>query len=242
MAELVETYYDNNKTQLKEKYYKINGNKFGEYIGYSKYGKIVANYVDNKLHGEFRQYHDNGELCELSYFVNGELNGLYKSFFRNKQLWIISNYLNGQRHSEYKEYYPSGNLEAEYSYTNGKITGIYKSYYDIEPQQLKLECNYLNDIQNGEYKSYSPSGILDTYFKNIDDNKRDCTEYWKNGNIREKYITIDGKIDGERQYYDISGKLYIIKYYIKGKLTNKYIAKSLSIMPSLVKNTFIYFL
>ena len=68
----------------------------------------------------------------FDFFVdeNGLIQGEYKDFHLNGQIWEHSFYQNGKRHGEYKEYYRNGLIYSKSFYQNGKRHGEYKSYHN----------------------------------------------------------------------------------------------------------------
>ena len=57
------------------------------------------NKVDN---GEYKQWHNNGQLCEEYTYVNNNINGEYKSWHDNGQLHKQYTYVNNNINGEYK--------------------------------------------------------------------------------------------------------------------------------------------
>ena len=66
-------------------------------------------------------YDDNQQKLKEEYFeVDGVKEGNYKSYHENGQLWLICNYANGLRHGEHKYFYITGELIVNRQYMNGK--------------------------------------------------------------------------------------------------------------------------
>ncbi len=97
-------------------------------------------YVDGKINGILRQYHDNGSLeSEIGYE-------------------------DGRYHGFYRTYYPDGRMHNEKTYRNGKLNGVFKAW--DEDGSLFFEINYKDDKQHGPDRIYYRTGILqfeDTY-------------------------------------------------------------------------------
>ncbi len=90
----------------------------------------IDNYK-NKLKGEYKSYHNNGQLNEICNYNNGKRDGEYKKYHKNCQLCEICNYINGLKgecksyylnglKGECKSYYLNGQLEKIYNYKNGE--------------------------------------------------------------------------------------------------------------------------
>lgn len=77
---------------------------------------------DDNLEGEYKEWHKNGQLYEQCVFVNGDRNG------------------------EYRLWYDNGQLSKHCSYQNNKLHGEYKSWYkDDEHYMLWTQCTYIDD-------------------------------------------------------------------------------------------------
>ena len=61
--------------------------------------------------GEYKDYHDNGQLWEHTFFQNDKRHGEYKDYHYNGQLWEHSFYQNGKLHGEHKSYRINGQLK-----------------------------------------------------------------------------------------------------------------------------------
>lgn len=56
-------------------------------------------------------------------------NGVYKDYYKSKNIKIISNYKNNMLHGEYKTFYEDGIIESSCYFIDGKKDGKWKSYY-----------------------------------------------------------------------------------------------------------------
>ena len=102
-----------------------------------------------------RTYHRNGSLKEEYFMINGQIEGIYKSYHENgwnyqETITSVKNISNGNIFF--------GQLNIICNYINDKEEGEYKSYH--ENGQLYEICNYINDKREGGYKRYSYDGQL----------------------------------------------------------------------------------
>ena len=99
---------------------------------------------NNDYCGVVRRYYDDAKNILLEeYFINaGKIEGIYKSYHINGQLYKKVNYIDGKMNGIYKEYYNNGQLYREVNYIDGKMNGINKLYWD--DGQLWEEVNYIN--------------------------------------------------------------------------------------------------
>ena len=61
--------------------------------------KIKEEYFQNngKIEGEYKRYHINGQLYEICNYINDRKNGEYKEYYDNGQLREICNYIDGKK-------------------------------------------------------------------------------------------------------------------------------------------------
>jgi hypothetical protein len=72
--------------------------------------------VNGKLEGEFKDWFDNGQLYEYFFFKNGEKHGEYKSWHVNGLLYKHYFYKDGELDGEIKMWYSNGKLEEHHIY------------------------------------------------------------------------------------------------------------------------------
>jgi antitoxin component YwqK of YwqJK toxin-antitoxin module len=108
MAKVVRTYYNHEQNLLSEKYYEVNGKKEGVYKMYYENGQLkeMNNYIDGNII-EYKLYYNNG--CKLS-------DNTEDSF---GQLYMVCNYVNGKLEGEFKSYYSDGQLKEIYNFIDG---------------------------------------------------------------------------------------------------------------------------
>ncbi len=98
----------------------------GVFMEFSNTGQLelICNYKADQLHGKFTRI-KNTRLLEEGYYVDGQIDGVYKKFYPNKDvLQQEVNYKNGQLHGESNYYNEKGELIMEYVYKDGeKVSG-----------------------------------------------------------------------------------------------------------------------
>jgi antitoxin component YwqK of YwqJK toxin-antitoxin module len=104
----------------------VNGNYTGVYMEFNERGQLelVANYLNNKLNGNWGKYRFGRPQEEASY-KNGELDGTYKKYFeRDGKLQTTIEYKDGVQDGYYRFYDDGGNVKLEYLYKDGeKVEG-----------------------------------------------------------------------------------------------------------------------
>ena len=98
-SSFITIYYDQENTQLKEKYFQINGKKEGTYIMNFESGKPykISNYVDGLLNGKYQDFYANGNRHRICNYVDGKIVGEYKSYFPGGDLKHIIRFENGEK-------------------------------------------------------------------------------------------------------------------------------------------------
>lgn len=196
----------------------MKGLKQGLWVKRYESGCIMyeINFKDGKPVGDYRRYHENGELkakmyfndrsdtatailynekgmrVAMGYYVNQKKDSIWQ-YFRNDSILIKQeNYKNGVLHG--KEYtlslmsYP--NVLEEKTWVNGVEHGVWNRFFYNQECSKQFESTMKNGKREGLFKDYYPSGNI----KSIG--------YYKNG-----------KEEGEWKYYSPDRKETIIIYH-----------------------------
>jgi antitoxin component YwqK of YwqJK toxin-antitoxin module len=79
---------------------------------------------DNRIQGEYKDYHENGQLWVHSFYINGNRHGEYKSFYGNGRKFEHIFFQNGNIHGEYKAYHDNGIILRETFFYQGKDLNV----------------------------------------------------------------------------------------------------------------------
>jgi len=175
-------------------FWKLNTENYtGEYKSYHDNGELRCQqfYKNGLSSGEYKEYHDNGQLRRQTFYKDGKNDGEFKDYYRNGQLRCQRFYKNGLSSGEYKSYHDNGELRCQQFYKNGLSSGEYKDYY--RNGQLKCQQFYKDGLPHGEYKYYYENGQLK------------CQQFYK-----------DGLSHGECKWYYGNGQLYCQTFYKDG--------------------------
>ncbi len=124
---IVREYYPNGsiKCEYRTKY----GEKDGEYKEWFQKNdnsvedrgqlKNQKNYIEGKLHGEYKRWYENGQLELQTHYVEDKENGEWKYWWCNGQLMIQFHYVDGKKHGEYKFLNKEGILIKDTTYVKG---------------------------------------------------------------------------------------------------------------------------
>jgi hypothetical protein len=91
--------------------------------GHYKTSKYEFTIVDGKLEGEYKEWWSNGQLWEESFYKDGKLEGNCKRYYKNGQPHIHCTYKNGLSDGEFKSWRINGQLEEQSYFKNDKLEG-----------------------------------------------------------------------------------------------------------------------
>jgi len=111
-------------------------NKIGKWIYYHKDGKSIMveeNYLNGKLDGDYKTFYPDGKPTIIAHYKNGKLDGKYQRFSIKNKIYEDFTYKNGKRNG-YAIFYNrlNGQKQEEGNYKNGIKVGIWKFYIDGE--------------------------------------------------------------------------------------------------------------
>ncbi len=215
------TYYQHRNDVIIKKV-KINryddqGLKQGQWINYHPNDRvhIEANYLNDKLHGYYKEYDIKGQLKKNIRYFNGEI--------RETNLKAIPDI-------EIKnEYYSNGKLKSSGGYRDTVPVGKHKGF--DENSETMFSTNYddygnviskgvVNDDgkKDGKWEFYYPSGELKSAGKYKNGRKSGkWTFYFIEGGIEQKGNYKSGRYNGEWTWYYDTGEVKRVEHYSQGK-------------------------
>jgi len=152
--------YDIKKLEKRDKIVYIIGEDepyTGIFINKNYAGPLTeTKYKNGLLHGETKEYHDNGRLAKLDMYKEGHLHGEIKKYYKNGRLEELITYKDGKREGAMKCYYTNGALKIDSLYKNGRVDGLQKIYY--KTGELWSETKYKNGELIVETRWYNKDG------------------------------------------------------------------------------------
>ncbi len=147
---IIKTFNENDHIAL-VKFFKPNGKLMSE-------GKM-----DNKKRiGKWVYYQNDGKtILQEENYVNGKLDGEYKTYFENNKPTIIAHYKNGLLDGSYKRYEYKGFIYQDLTYKNGVLNGLC-TYYDRLTGKISKKGSYINDKKTGLWELYFDGEFVDT--------------------------------------------------------------------------------
>jgi antitoxin component YwqK of YwqJK toxin-antitoxin module len=148
-----------------------------------------------KKDGDYEDYYPEekggGIKCKY-HMTGGSLNGEYKEWHQNAQLYIQQYYKDSKLEGECKMWYPNRKIDIQHYYKDEKNEGECK--WQPQNGQLYFQGYYKEDKKEGECKWWYENGQIDSqgYYK---EGKRDGEwKHWnEDGTLKEKIIYKDGE-------------------------------------------------
>ena len=123
--------------------------------------------MNSNVTGIHKVYHiDTNNILEEVFILNGIREGICKRYYKCGCLMALCNYVNGKLNGEYKTFYNTckkynnegNNISCICYYIDDKKNGLYQTFYNTG-QKWKI-INYIDGEIVGEYKSYARNGNL----------------------------------------------------------------------------------
>ena len=193
--ELEKTYWDEGKTTLRSIGY-INNNPYLSYFGSKE--------------GEWKFYHENGKIQEISYFNQGVYVNESMQFYPSGKKMIQSFFYLGEKDSAYTSYFENGRIAENGQYNKGTKVGVWEFWY-VDSSLRKIS----------KYDSLGTEHVGSYWDKNknqtITNGQGNKLSYYENGNIKESYKYKDSLLHGEMKLLKASGKPLTMGNYENGK-------------------------
>ena len=212
-----------------------NGQYFGTHNEYSETGAIVKSeiYDSGRImaegvldtaglqQGEWKEYHENGQLKSIGKYMNGIKVGEWKYFYSNKQMFETGKYDNqGREQGKWIWYFDNGKIRRESNFYNGQEDGDFVEYADSGG--IATQGQYLEGLKQGKW-TYNMGNYSDV--GNYKDDERDSVwvEYYNdNHKIRFEGNYNAGRPDGKHTWYYPDGKKEIEGEYTMGVMQDKW--------------------
>ena len=120
-------------------------NRIGKWLFFHENGKTIMseeNYVNGKLHGEYKTFYQSGKPTEIAYYKDGFLDSIYR------------------------KYSIKGHLYQHFSYKAGKLNGK-AVYYNRKTGALTTKGEFANDVRVGNWENYVDGELISTEQPNL---------------------------------------------------------------------------
>lgn len=232
----IEYFY--NLGQVKTRYKTVDGLVQGDYVQFSKDGKVITTegyYVDDERQGEYIGRNSAGVITSKSYYDLGELHGwqiyygqdgritseiyyehgdyygglYYDTMGHFQKVWLD----NGNGLLELK--YPNGQTRVKLNYKNGVVDGE-AVWYNADGK-ISTKGQFVNDKRHGEWIWYFENGQESQRINYLyGDRHGKGIEYFKNGKLQAEYSYLYGDLDGKYTEYFDNGKVMYEEYFEEG--------------------------
>ena len=242
--------YNDNYVVERERVNRVDeqGNKQGTHRDYYDNGKIKKeeHYLDNKLHGYYREFDGNGELLLAIRYERGqimeeidedmrELLDMKSTYDQEGRLIFTGGYKEGVPVGIHRFYDTTGVVENAFFYNEkgqkisegiideqGRKSGAWKEFYPTG--ELRATGLYQDNLQSGEWTYYFRSGGIEQQGKFDRGRYRGSWNwFYANGNRWREESYFNGREDGVFVEYDPEGNILTQGDYINGEKEGEWI-------------------
>ncbi|MCA8831657.1 toxin-antitoxin system YwqK family antitoxin [Hymenobacter pini] len=224
----------------------VNGDATGEVQFFYTNGKLQrrATYQTDKLHGQAFNFYPDGTPEATYTYAADKRQGPFEVFYPDKTLERKGTYEQDELHGDYQDFYQNGKPANTGRYDHGKFVGRWQRF--SENGKLSEEKNFdAAGELHGAFKNYDNQGRLLSEleyaqgrvvkFTNYDPAtgkqlsqqavaKKGRTEVKAlraDGSVRFAGTYLDGKMQGDWQWYRRNGSLTTLRQYKQGKQEGK---------------------
>lgn len=136
-------------------YYNDKGHLHGEYKAFHENGQlhIECNYVDGEIQGDYLSCFMNGSVAEKGVYQNHKRIGHWETFYPDQSLYIEGSYDDqGYYEGEWLIYFANGLLKQKGVYRQGKSQGLWSFYYING--MIKQRGHFVDDQKEGIWFEY----------------------------------------------------------------------------------------
>lgn len=172
-------------------------------------------FIDNKLHGTWFSYYDDGTLKQTTSYSHDVKDGVTRVWDNTGILRSEHMYVDGKKEGPFQEWDSNGNFQCRGFYHDDKIQGPYMS---CSNNGFLTICCFDQGKIHGMCQNYFPSREIYSLFNCEHGNPEgEGFTWYKNGNLKSCEHYCKGKLDGLWEKYYQDGKLMVRKNYKKGK-------------------------
>jgi len=224
------------------------GNKQGTHREYYENGNIKKeeNYLDNQLHGYYREFDGKGDLVLAIRYERGqiveeidedmrELLDMKSTYDEQGRLIFTGGYIEGVPVGIHRFYDTAGVVENAYFYNElgqkisegiideqGRKSGAWKDFYITG--ELRATGTYVDNQKSGTWTYYFRSGGVEQKGRFDRDRYQGIWNwYYPNGNIWREESYFNGREDGMFVEYDQEGNILAKGDYINGEREGEWV-------------------
>lgn len=179
---------------------------------------------DNKEHGKWTYWHENGEIQLIAIFSDGIQDSLWQWFDESGNISRQGSYRKGMEHGVWMNYYKNGVVSDSGNFHEGRMDGEWK--YKFENGNIYQIGYYKRNLQDSIWKTYFENGELNSIGAMLDGYPVGLwTTYYMNGKESGKVnylsrdkILIEDVWDMEGNHIVVSGNGIYKSFSNTGKL------------------------
>lgn len=119
-------------------------------------------YQSKKYSGYTLDYFENGDTAFVGSYLNGIEEGIFKKWYRNKQLGEHRTYHLGKKVGKHVGFWEDGQLKFEFNFMEGELQGLANEWY--RNGQPYKSFHYKMGYENGSQKMWWENGIIRTNY------------------------------------------------------------------------------
>lgn len=137
------------KLQKNGEYYTYNGEQFTGTTTDKWENDTIKSYIewkDGEINGICKHYNKSGKIIDSANYINNKIHGNYIKYYDNGKTQLICTYLNGIQDGECLAFNDKGQLISKCIYSSGSIVGSLTTYTIKEYQIPETITKKFNDI------------------------------------------------------------------------------------------------
>ena len=152
-------------------------------------------------------------LNDVVYQNKEKYSGFLFELYPNQDTISSEGFINGQLNGVYRKWYPNKQLMEERLYAGGRKNGKQIAYW--ENGKKRFEFIAKNDAYEGELREWTFDGKL-THLAHFKEGQEEGSQklWYDNGKIRANYVIIKGKrygLLGTKNCKNVSDSIFIVK-------------------------------
>jgi uncharacterized protein len=196
--------------------YYYNGLRVGNWKWFHETGQLRESiaFVQDVKQGSYQSFYQNGQVQEKGVFEKNEKIGSWQTYFDNGQLASQESFSFGLPDGAWEYYTIDGKLLAGGTYSLGKKLGTWIEESGVDEELLRIGF-YMDDIKTGTWK------VVDRQDNLLQE------EFYKDGLLIavSDFKSVDGEAistgnlsngTGERVFYNADGKIIVKGFYVNG--------------------------
>lgn len=206
---MVRTYYDDDKSVLKEEFFvseEASNILEGDYTAFYEDGtiKTEGQFLNNKSTGIWMYYYQNGRLRMQGEIGNGRNIGKWEYYYENGSVKMTGELVDGKKEDTWVYYFKNNSIESEGKYLDGKKIAFWKYFHQSGVHRASQEFFEEDSYYVEVYETGSPK----LEGKMIDRKKTGTWNYlYEDGTTKASGIYLMNKKNGNWEFYDNTGKI-----------------------------------